>query len=69
MNDEDWISLPPYHESILCRKRGYTKKEAQSVVNSRTKGRRQRRNGRPEYLRIYECPNCNQWHVTHEEPR
>lgn len=46
-----------------CRKQKYTKVEAQTVVNARMSAR----HNRPEHLRIYHCPLCNGWHVTHKE--
>lgn len=45
-----------------CGKRGYTKVEAQTALNARLAGR-----GAPDELRIYQCPGCNRWHLTHKE--
>lgn len=44
----------------------YTKKEALTVLNRRTKGRRNVRHGRPAFLRVYECA-CGGWHLTSKE--
>ncbi len=48
----------------VCDKRGYSKREAETARNSRLRGRKGRRNTRPGYLRIYECPRCGRWHLT-----
>lgn len=45
-------------------KRCYTKRDAETVRNARTKGRRKIRHGRPKELRIYECPDCGHWHLS-----
>lgn len=50
-----------------CPKKRYSKRDAQGVINARTNGRR--RGGKPDLLRAYHCPRCNQWHVTHQEKR
>lgn len=42
----------------------YGKKDAETARNHRTKGRKGQRHGRPEFLRVYQCPICNQWHLT-----
>jgi hypothetical protein len=52
-----------------CDKQGYSKKDAQTVLNHRTKGRLTSRHGRPKYLRAYHCEICNAWHLTHHKPR
>lgn len=39
-------------------KEGYDKRGARTVANKR------RRHG--VVLRIYECPSCGRWHVTHK---
>ena len=44
-----------------CQKKGYSKKEAQTVVNYRNSLR-----DKDMELRIYQCP-CGYWHVTHKE--
>lgn len=51
----------------MCGKPGYSKREAETLRNRRTKGRRKVRHGRPDFLRIYHCPKCNKWHLTHTE--
>jgi hypothetical protein len=52
--------------AFLCPKKPYTKREAQTVINERTKGRIAHRHGRPKHLRKYHCPDCNAWHLTHK---
>lgn len=45
-----------------CTKRGYSKKDAQTMKNLREKSHNGRR------LRIYQCPSFNHrglWHLTH----
>ena len=54
--------------SKLCNKRGYSKKEASTIINERTKGRKENRHNRPKYLRSYHCDDCNAWHLTHHHP-
>lgn len=51
--------------SDCINKAGYTKKQAQTIVNRRTKGRQKIRRHRPRYLRAYACDDCGQWHITH----
>jgi len=41
-----------------CGKRTYRKKDARAARN------RQRHRG--AVLRIYQCPRCNLWHLTHD---
>lgn len=53
----------------MCHKRQYTKREANAAINRRMRGRSERRRGRPDYLRVYHCPNCNWWHLTSQELR
>ena len=55
----------------MCPKTPYSKKDAQTVANYRTKGRKDRRHGRPGYLRVYACDICGHWHLTskHEHDR
>jgi hypothetical protein len=49
-----------------CSKNQYaSKKDATTAMNWRIKGRRKNRHGRPDTLRIYQCPTCGQWHMTH----
>ena len=51
--------------SQRCTKHCYaTEKEAQTVINQRTQGRRRVRHGRPTYLRSYLCPQCGFHHLT-----
>lgn len=40
-------------------KKPYTKKEAQTIRNLRLEQGE-------KYLRIYPCPLCNNWHLTHK---
>ena len=47
-------------------KRGYSKIEAETLRNERTQGRQDYRHNRPKTLRIYECPDCGMWHLTHK---
>jgi rubrerythrin len=44
-----------------CTKWRYSKRQAETVRNSRLRAR----HGRPDQLRIYHCPVCNHWHLTH----
>ena len=47
----------------VCRKQGYEKKTAQSILNERkAKGKKWSRE-----KRIYECPICFKWHLTSME--
>ena len=47
---------------MLCdNKRKYTKKEAEEQLNYRLQ------EGAERTLRIYECPDCNWWHLTKAE--
>lgn len=50
----------------LCAKACYTKRQAREVLNRRTRGRRSVRHNRPKELRMYECPDCGGWHLTHK---
>lgn len=43
----------------LSTKPGYTKKEAETLVNHRLQSR-----NAPTTLRAYPCPDCHQWHLT-----
>lgn len=47
-------------------KTGYSKREAETLLNQRTQGRNSYRHNRPKTLRIYECPDCGLWHLTHK---
>lgn len=42
-----------------CGKQAYDKRSAQTVINKRWSEDRVR-------LRVYECPACGRWHVTHK---
>lgn len=55
-----------YTRAMNCEKPAYGKKQALSIINRRTKGRSRVRHNKPEYLRAYQCPECNQWHLTHK---
>jgi hypothetical protein len=46
-----------------CGKRGYTKREAESMRNELLH-RTRRRRGKVRNLRIYACPKCHHWHLT-----
>lgn len=49
-----------------CGKKGYAKREAETKRNE-LGHRRQflgRRRGKAKRYRIYECPDCGQWHLT-----
>jgi hypothetical protein len=45
---------------MLCHKEKFDKKTAKTILNKCKKEHR------PE-IRIYECPECNAWHLTSEE--
>lgn len=48
----------------------YTKRQAQTVRNRRTgPTRRRKRRDSASFLRIYQCPYCNHWHLTHKEKK
>lgn len=48
-----------------CTKTCYpTLKEANTVINERTKGRKHYRHNRPVFLRAYPCPHCGFYHLT-----
>lgn len=48
-----------FQDERCLHKRQYTKKEAQTIRNQRLfQGEK--------YLRIYPCPLCNSWHLTHK---
>jgi len=48
-----------------CTKHCYaTLKEAQTIINERTKGRARYRHNRPVFLRAYPCPHCGFYHLT-----
>lgn len=46
-----------------CNKSRYTKKDAQSTLSFFEK----QGNFRDGHGRIYQCPICNHWHLTHSE--
>lgn len=46
------------------RKVCYGKKDAQTILNRLMSSPRKQRNDK---LRIYQCRNCNFWHITHKE--
>jgi len=48
-------------ENLCSGKKVYTKKEAQTVLNF-LQGR-----GNGKNLRIYQCPYCDFWHLTHKQ--
>lgn len=48
-----------------CGKRQYSKRDA---IAARNRAMRRRRN-RPKMLRIYQCPDCGYWHLTHKPKR
>lgn len=48
------------------KKRYPRKKDAATVRNSRMRGRSGYRRNRPKALRIYCCPDCGGWHLTHK---
>lgn len=55
-------------ESMCMSKHAYTKRDAQTAVNSRRRGgspfqNRRRHNPDPN-LRAYQCDYCNYWHLT-----
>ena len=41
----------------------YPKREAEGARNHRLKSRHKR----PDHLRIYSCPRCGWWHLTHKQ--
>lgn len=48
-----------------CTKACYgSLKEAQTIINERTKGRKAYRHNRPVFLRAYPCPHCGFYHLT-----
>lgn len=49
----------------MCGKKPYTKREAQTARNQRLRSH----HNRPKLLRIYPCPECNAWHLTHQPKR
>jgi hypothetical protein len=53
--------MPDHNEQPRCHvsgKRRLSKKEAATLRNSRM-------NHGTAWLRIYECPDCGGWHLTH----
>jgi hypothetical protein len=59
------MPVSPFQRSgLVCRKYVYpTKRDAQTARNAAFRRRRHR----PDFLRIYACPECNGWHLTHKE--
>jgi hypothetical protein len=51
--------MKAYDENYVCSKRKYKKRDAQTMLNSCRKKKRTRRP-----IRIYECRDCNAWHLT-----
>lgn len=47
--------------------RHVSRREAITSANHLTKGRSERRHGRPRELHAYHCPRCNGWHLTKQE--
>lgn len=47
-------------QDICVHKSKYSKKTAQTVRNKRIQDGE-------KYLRIYNCPNCGSWHLTHKQ--
>lgn len=46
-----------------------SKRDAATVLNARTTGRKDWRGRRPvKGLRSYHCDECNGWHLTHKNP-
>lgn len=64
-----------HYEKQYCNgKYIYTKKDAQTALNSLKKGRNlkaqvtgQKQKIRQRPCRIYHCPDCNGWHLTGRE--
>lgn len=52
---------------MTCDKKGYGKKEAQTVLNQMRKNAKIARHllKRPE--RVYYCKECDEWHLTSKE--
>lgn len=49
-----------------CEKSGYpSKKDATTAMNWRVKGTH-RKKGRQVKMRVYSCPDCGRWHMTHQ---
>jgi len=51
------------HAKCFGKIRYAEKKAAATARNARLRDRRRR--GKPKYLRIYACPACGGWHLTH----
>ena len=50
-------SMPPAKRCTVCNKICYSKKMCETVANKDWKDR-------GTELRIYQCPDCNYWHLT-----
>lgn len=66
MSADPYLPQPNYsRQQRGCRKAGYpTKKDAQTIINSRMSGRGRLRRNRPEQLHAYHCRWCGCWHLT-----
>jgi hypothetical protein len=57
--------MPPvegdYRADFCGAKRIYSKRAAHESRNRALR----RRHNRPDFLRVYNCPRCNGWHLTH----
>lgn len=48
---------------MACTKKNYPdKRAAQTAINARLKSHS---GNRPDFLRLYDCPDCNGWHIAH----
>lgn len=66
-NDNDSGIYGSHTYTCPSGKPHYTKRDAQTKLNARTgSSRRKRRRSTAKFLRIYECPQCGYWHLTHK---